>query len=182
MRTDRGPVGKWKKRIGKTEDDNCKKCGVQETGWHLVFECPMNNDAREEKIKGHGRSSDMGGARGQGEDQERRVEGGSLLRKSDLIEGLGIRTGGLSRIYFVFSARVSAGREFGTAIFAFVFMYPEVPLCTLVPRDVQFKKNKNKGRELLRTLMTIVWELKRSPVTLACSSTEQWAGANPISY
>ena len=25
MRTDRGPVGKWKKRIGKTEDDNSKK-------------------------------------------------------------------------------------------------------------------------------------------------------------
>ena len=31
--------------------------------------------------------------RGQGEDQEGRVEGGSLLRKNDLIEGMGIRTG-----------------------------------------------------------------------------------------
>ena len=52
MRTDRGPVGKWKKRIGKTEDDNCEKCRVQETGWHLVFECPVNKEAREAKIRG----------------------------------------------------------------------------------------------------------------------------------
>ena len=49
---DRGPVGKWKKRIGRTEDDNCRKCGVQETGWHLVFECPVNKEAREAKITG----------------------------------------------------------------------------------------------------------------------------------
>ena len=43
----------WKKRIGKTEDDSCKKCGSQETGWHLVFECPVNEEAREEAmIKG----------------------------------------------------------------------------------------------------------------------------------
>ena len=35
----------------------------------------------------------MGGARGQGEDQEGRVEGRSLLRKSNLIEGMGISTG-----------------------------------------------------------------------------------------
>ena len=52
MRTDRGPVGRWKKRIGKTEDDSCKKCGVQETGRHLVFECPVNGKAREAEIKG----------------------------------------------------------------------------------------------------------------------------------
>ena len=51
MRTDREPVAKWKKRIGKTEDHNCKKCGVQETGWHRVFECPLNKDAREKNIK-----------------------------------------------------------------------------------------------------------------------------------
>ena len=50
--SDRGPVGKWKKRIGKTEDDNCAKCGIQETGWHLVFKCPVNREAREAKIKG----------------------------------------------------------------------------------------------------------------------------------
>ena len=42
----------WKKRIGKTEDDTCKNCGVQETGWHLVLECPVNEEAREAKIKG----------------------------------------------------------------------------------------------------------------------------------
>ena len=52
MRTDRGPIGKWKKRIGKTEDDNCERCEVQETGKHLVFECPVNEEAREPKIKG----------------------------------------------------------------------------------------------------------------------------------
>ena len=52
MRTDRGPVVKWKKRIGKTGDDSCKKCGAQETGWHLVFECPVNEEAREAMIKG----------------------------------------------------------------------------------------------------------------------------------
>ena len=42
LRTDRGSVGKWKKRIGKTEDNSCEMCGVQETGWHLTFECPVN--------------------------------------------------------------------------------------------------------------------------------------------
>ncbi len=26
LRTDRGPVGKWKKRSGKTDDDSCEKC------------------------------------------------------------------------------------------------------------------------------------------------------------
>ena len=52
MRTDRGPVGKWKKCIGKTEDDNWEKFRVQETGWHLVFECPLNKEARETKIRG----------------------------------------------------------------------------------------------------------------------------------
>ena len=39
---DIGPVGRWKKRIGKTDDDSCGKCGVQVTVWHLVFECPVN--------------------------------------------------------------------------------------------------------------------------------------------
>ena len=43
---------KWKKRIGKTDDDSCGKCGVQETGWHLVFECPVNGEARAENISG----------------------------------------------------------------------------------------------------------------------------------
>ena len=52
MRTDRGPAGKWKKHIGKTEDDKCAKCRIQETGWHLIFECPVNKEAREAKIKG----------------------------------------------------------------------------------------------------------------------------------
>ena len=51
MRTNRGPVGKWKKRIGNTKDDNCGKCGVQETGRHLVFECPVNKEAPEAKIR-----------------------------------------------------------------------------------------------------------------------------------
>ena len=45
-------MGKWKKRIGKTEDDSCDVCGVQETGWHLVFECPVNEEARKENIDG----------------------------------------------------------------------------------------------------------------------------------
>ncbi len=52
LRTDRGPVGKWKKRIGKIENDNCAKCGIQETGWHLMFGCPVNTEEREAKIKG----------------------------------------------------------------------------------------------------------------------------------
>ena len=39
----------------------------------------------------------MGIFRGQGEDQKGRVEGGSLLRKSDLIEGVGIRPGYFER-------------------------------------------------------------------------------------
>ena len=32
LRTDRGPVGKWRKWIGKTDDDKCGVFGVQETG------------------------------------------------------------------------------------------------------------------------------------------------------
>lgn len=52
LRTDRGPVGKWKKRIGKTDDDSCGRCGGQETGLHLVFECPINEEAREKYING----------------------------------------------------------------------------------------------------------------------------------
>ena len=45
-------MGKWKKRIGMTNDDNCGKCGVQETGWHLGFECPVNKEARKANIDG----------------------------------------------------------------------------------------------------------------------------------
>ncbi len=52
MRTDRGPVRKWKKRIGKTNDDSCGMCGVQETGWHLVSECPVNEEVRKANING----------------------------------------------------------------------------------------------------------------------------------
>ena len=52
MKTDREPVGNWKKRIGKTEDYNCEKCRVQETGWNLVSECSVNKEAREAKIRG----------------------------------------------------------------------------------------------------------------------------------
>ena len=52
LRTDRGPIGVWKKRIGKAEDENCKKCGVQETGWHLTLEWPVNQDIRERAISG----------------------------------------------------------------------------------------------------------------------------------
>ena len=52
LRTDRGPVVKWKKRIGKTEDDSCEMCGVQETGWHLTFECPVNEEVRKANING----------------------------------------------------------------------------------------------------------------------------------
>ena len=52
LRTDRGPVGKCKKRIGKTDNDSCGKCGVQETGRHLVFECPVNKEVRKAYISG----------------------------------------------------------------------------------------------------------------------------------
>ena len=38
--------------IGKTDDDSCVKCGVQETGWHLVFECPVNKESRKANING----------------------------------------------------------------------------------------------------------------------------------
>ena len=52
LRTDRGPLGKWKKRIGNTEDDSCEGCGVQETSRHLVFECPVNEEVRKANING----------------------------------------------------------------------------------------------------------------------------------
>ena len=52
LRTDRGPVGKWKKRIGKTDDGSCGRCGVQETGWHLIIECLVNEEVRQANIDG----------------------------------------------------------------------------------------------------------------------------------
>ena len=93
----------------------------------------------------------MGGPGGQGENQEGRVESGSFLWKSDLIEGMGIRTGG-SRIYCVFSARESAGGELEMAIFAFAFMYPGplAPGCRYVRKyhamyNLKKKKKKKSG-------------------------------------
>ena len=47
-----GASREWKKRIGKTEDDSCGICGVQETGWHLAFECPVNEEIRKAYING----------------------------------------------------------------------------------------------------------------------------------
>ena len=38
-------------RIWRTDDDNCGMCRVQETGWHLEFECPVN-EARKADING----------------------------------------------------------------------------------------------------------------------------------
>ena len=49
---------------------------------------PVNKETREGKIRGARTWEDL-------EDQEGRMEGGSLLRKGDLIERMGIRTGGL---------------------------------------------------------------------------------------
>ena len=83
------------------------------------------------------------------------MEGGSLLRKGDLIEGMGIRTGGFSRIPFVTSdgtdsQQAERSRQLSFSV-AFALnvpgaLGPGVPLCTLVPRDVQFKKKKKKIR------------------------------------
>ena len=49
MRTNRGPVGVWKRRVGKG-DGMCSVCGVIETGSHVVFECPVNAEARKEHL------------------------------------------------------------------------------------------------------------------------------------
>ena len=49
LRTDRGPVWKWKKRLRTTNDNSCGKWGVQEAGWHLMFECPVNKESRKAK-------------------------------------------------------------------------------------------------------------------------------------
>ena len=62
---------------------------------------------------------------------------------------MGIRTGGLSRIYYVFPARESAGGELETAIFAFAFMYPGplAPGCRYVRKYhamYNLKKKKKK--------------------------------------
>ena len=45
-------MGIWKERIGKTEDDTCGRCGIQDTGWHLGFECPTNEEVRKAYIDG----------------------------------------------------------------------------------------------------------------------------------
>ena len=58
MKTDRGPVGNGK-RIGKTEDDCCGMCAVQETDWHLAFECPVNEEVHKANINGAGTWEDL---------------------------------------------------------------------------------------------------------------------------
>ena len=50
LRTNRGPLRKWKKRIGK--DGECNICMVEETGCHVTFECPVNEDLGWEHIDG----------------------------------------------------------------------------------------------------------------------------------
>ena len=50
--TDRGPVGKCRKRIRKFKDGSCGVCGVAEMGWHLVFECPVNRKLDGRTLKG----------------------------------------------------------------------------------------------------------------------------------
>ena len=80
----------------------------------------------------------MGGPRGQGIDQGKRVEGGDFLRKSHLVERVGI--GKALRIslkvlptkFEYFACCVV--RCFHNVPGAFS---PGMPLCTLVPRDVQ---------------------------------------------
>ena len=77
LRTDRGPIRIWKKRIGKAVEDNCKKCGVQETGRHLTFECPVNQDIREKTIRGARTWEDL-------EDKEK-IEEGKWKEGSNLL-------------------------------------------------------------------------------------------------
>ena len=60
LRTDRGPIRKWEKRIGEAEGDGCGMCGVQETGWHLVSECPVNEEVRKANINEARRWEDLG--------------------------------------------------------------------------------------------------------------------------
>ena len=60
---------------------------------------------------------------------------------------MGIRTGGLSRIYYVFPARESAGGEFETAIFVFAFMYPGYRYVRKYP--AMYNLNKTKKKQLL---------------------------------
>ena len=38
--------------IRKSEDDSGRVCGVEETGLHLVLECPGNEEARRVNIEG----------------------------------------------------------------------------------------------------------------------------------
>ena len=46
-----GTSGNMEEKNWKSEDDGYGKCGVQETGWHLVFECPANEEARKAYIQ-----------------------------------------------------------------------------------------------------------------------------------
>ena len=52
LKNRQGTCGKMEKRIGKTEDDTYGRCGIQERGWHLVSECPKNEEARKAYIDG----------------------------------------------------------------------------------------------------------------------------------
>ena len=52
LRTDRGPVGKWKRGSERQRMTIAGLCGVQEMGWHLAFECPVNEEIHKENING----------------------------------------------------------------------------------------------------------------------------------
>ena len=52
MQTNRGPLRKWKKKIGKADDDEYNTCMVEERGHYAAFECPLNEDLRREHING----------------------------------------------------------------------------------------------------------------------------------
>jgi len=39
-RTDKGPQCSWLHKIGKIPNPDCPKCGEEETGEYIVFECP----------------------------------------------------------------------------------------------------------------------------------------------
>ena len=102
----------------------------------------------------------MGRSGGQSESQNREVEGGSLLRESDLFEGMGVRADSSSRrekpyeFSLLISARRAAGGETERVIFAFALMYPRplAPGCRYVRQyHAMYNLKKTKKIQVVQT-------------------------------
>ena len=96
-----------------------EKCGVQETGWHLVFECPVNKESRKANIDGTQTWEDLGN---KGRIKERGWKVEAFFRKVPSSKG-GARTATANFFNFPLLFK----DIFFSFVYALLSMYPEPP-------------------------------------------------------